>query len=88
MFFNRKKPDDPRILAQLITAYSQFDPEKAKLYPCDYIALIDVLKNEVFQELHIITRIMLCLLTTLDIFVHLFTYLNSNSSVKNKIYIL
>lgn len=33
-YFDRKKPDDPRILAQLISAYSQFDPEKAKLYPC------------------------------------------------------
>lgn len=88
MYFNRKKPDDPRILAQLITAYSQFDPEKAKLYPCDYIALIDVLKNDAFQELHIITCIMICLLTPLKIFVHLFTYLNSNSSVKNKIFIL
>lgn len=32
-YFVRKKPDDPRILAQLISAYSQFDPEKAKLYP-------------------------------------------------------
>ena len=51
IYFNRKKPDDPRILAQLITAYAQFDPEKAKLYLCDYIALIDVLKNDVFQEL-------------------------------------
>ncbi|XP_061196474.1 signal recognition particle subunit SRP72-like [Saccostrea echinata] len=29
---NKKKSDDPRILAQLITAYSQFDPAKAK--PC------------------------------------------------------
>lgn len=31
----KKKPDDPRILAQLITAYSQFDPEKAKLVSKD-----------------------------------------------------
>lgn len=41
----KKKPDDPRILAQLISAYSQFDPEKAKLASKDLPSVEEIAQD-------------------------------------------
>ncbi|XP_048746270.2 signal recognition particle subunit SRP72-like [Ostrea edulis] len=41
----KKKPDDPRILAQLIAAYSQFDPTKAKLVSKDLPSVEEIAQD-------------------------------------------